>query len=88
MPKTDLEESQNIELKRQFKDGIVNTVVSFANTDGGEIYLGIDKTKEVVGVNITPELKDKIQQVCNEIEDPISVTTEAKSFSGKDEKHE
>jgi ATP-dependent DNA helicase RecG len=84
MTKTDLEESQNIEFKRQYKDGIVSTVASFANTSGGELYLGIDKTKEVVGINITPELKDKIQQACNEIENPITVITENKNFFGKD----
>jgi len=84
MTKTDMEESQNIEFKRQYKEGIVSTVVSFANTSGGEIYLGIDKTKEVVGINITPELRDKIQQACNEIEDPITVTTEDKSLFDKE----
>jgi ATP-dependent DNA helicase RecG len=84
MAKTEMEESQNIEFKRQYKDGIVSTVASFANTSGGELYLGIDDTKEVVGVNVTAELKDKIQQACNEIENPITVTTENKTLFDKE----
>jgi ATP-dependent DNA helicase RecG len=53
MPKIDKEEGQTIEFKRQYKDGILDTVVGFANTSGGEIYLGVDDDREVVGITIT-----------------------------------
>lgn len=84
MPKIDKEEGQNIEFKRRYKDGILDTVVGFANTDGGDIYLGVDDDKEIVGLNITQELKDKIQSACNTIEEPIVPTLETANLSGKD----
>lgn len=85
MPKIDLEEGQTIEFKRKYKDGsLLHVIASFANSSGGEVYLGVDDDKEVVGINITPRLKDKIQQACNTIEDPISVEMEARNIYGKD----
>jgi len=84
MPKIDKEEGQSIEFKRQYKDGILDTVVGFANTEGGDIYLGIDDDKEIVGLIITQGLKDKIQQACNTIEEPIVVRLETLSLSGRD----
>ena len=84
MPKIDLEEGQTVEFKRKYKDGSLSHILaSFANSSGGEVYLGVDNDKEVVGINITQKLKDKIQQACNSIEDPISVEMEAKKIYGK-----
>lgn len=84
MPKIDKEEGQTIEFKRQYKDGIINTIVGFANSNGGEIYLGIDDDREVIGVTVTAELKDKIQQVCNTIDQPITPTLNTQELFGKD----
>lgn len=84
MPKIDKEEGQTIEFKRQYKDGIVDTVASFANSSGGEVFLGIDNDKEVVGTTITQGLKDKIQQACNTIDEPVIVTLETQTLFGKD----
>lgn len=84
MPKIDKEEGQTVEFKRQYKDGVVDTVVGFANTSGGEIYLGIDDDREVVGITITQELRDKIQQACNTIDEPIVVILEAQQLFEKD----
>ena len=84
MPKIDLEEGQTVEFKRKYKDGnILHVIASFVNSSGGEIYLGVDDDKEVVGINITQKLKDKIQQACNNIEEPISVEMEAREIYGK-----
>jgi len=84
MPKIDLEEGQTTEFKRKYKDGsLLHVITSFVNSSGGEVYLGVDDDKEVVGINITPRLKDKIQQACNTIEDPISVEMEARNIYGK-----
>jgi ATP-dependent DNA helicase RecG len=85
MPKIDKEEGQCIEFKRKYKDGsLLHVIASFANSSGGEIYLGVDDDREVIGINITPELKDKIQSASNTIEDPISVGMEAREIFGKD----
>lgn len=43
-------ENDTTELKRQYTDEIKRTVVAFANTNGGEIYIGIENDGQVVGV--------------------------------------
>lgn len=48
------EEGKTLEFKENIKnlDGIIHTIIAFANTAGGKILIGIkDKTKGVVGLN-------------------------------------
>ena len=45
-----MNESKTIELKREFTDDIKKTVVAFANSDGGIIFIGIQDDGQVVGV--------------------------------------
>jgi len=44
-------ESQILELKREYSDGIRKTVIAFANTDGGKLIVGIDDDGTVVGLD-------------------------------------
>jgi len=47
------EEGKTLEFKENTKglDGIIHTIVAFANTAGGKILIGAkDKTKETIGV--------------------------------------
>lgn len=44
-------ECQNIEFKWEFSDKISRTIVAFANTNGGRLFVGIDDNGEVIGVN-------------------------------------
>ena len=43
-------ETQNLEFKREFTDTIRKTIVAFANTDGGEILVGVDDDGTVCGL--------------------------------------
>ena len=43
-------ESVLVEFKQEYTSGIMKTVVAFANTNGGTIYIGIDDNGGVVGV--------------------------------------
>ncbi|MDO5297760.1 MAG: putative DNA binding domain-containing protein [bacterium] len=43
-------ESLTVEYKREYIDDIKYTVVAFANTEGGKIYIGIDDAGQTVGV--------------------------------------
>ena len=43
-------ESTTVEFKRQVTDEIRKTVVAFANTEGGTIYIGLDDDGTVAGV--------------------------------------
>lgn len=46
-------ESATLELKRQVVDDIRKTVIAFANTEGGTIYIGVDDDGSIVGVEDT-----------------------------------
>lgn len=43
-------ESKMVELKREYVDDIKKTVVAFANSEGGTVYIGIDDDGSVCGV--------------------------------------
>jgi ATP-dependent DNA helicase RecG len=51
-----LQESQTVEFKESWRDEYLNTVCSFANTDGGVLYIGVNDKGEVVGVNNAQKL--------------------------------
>ncbi|MFY0542804.1 helix-turn-helix domain-containing protein [Brevibacillus sp. H7] len=51
---TELGENDMIEFKRDFlysKNGIIKTVVAFANSNNGNLFLGISDEGEIIGVN-------------------------------------
>ena len=61
-------ESTTNEYKREYTDDIKKTVVAFANTDGGEIKIGISDDGSVVGVR---NVDMTMVQVTNVIRDSI-----------------
>jgi len=80
------EESESIE----FKEAMPNTkelakdIVAFANTKGGLIYLGIkDKTAQVVGIHITPKLKDRITDISSNCDPPVDIELEEQTYDNK-----
>ena len=44
-------ENQNLEFKREFSDTIRKTIVAFANSDGGEILVGVDDDGVACGLD-------------------------------------
>lgn len=61
-------ESENIEFKLQMVDDIYKEVIAFANTDGGVIYVGIDDSGNVVGLD---NIDDTYTRITNGIRDAI-----------------
>lgn len=61
-------ESSTLELKRQVIDDIRKTVIAFANSEGGTIYIGIDDDGTVVGVK---DIGDEMLRLSNMIRDAI-----------------
>jgi len=45
-----MQENMNIEYKREFSEKIKMAVIAFLNTDGGEMYVGIDDDGKVLGL--------------------------------------
>lgn len=48
-------ENNTTEFKRQYTEDIKKTVVAFANTNGGKIYIGIDDDGTIIGVDTVDE---------------------------------
>ena len=57
-------ESDTVEFKSTFSRAVIETLVAFANTKGGAVYVGLNDKGEVKGVDIASE---SIQQWINEI---------------------
>jgi ATP-dependent DNA helicase RecG len=62
------EESSKVELKREINADFKKEVVAFANTDGGEIFVGIVKNGAIIGVK---KSEDIMAQIGNMIRDGI-----------------
>ena len=63
-----MREDKNTEFKREFTDEIKKTVVAFANTDGGTIYIGIEDDGSVFGV---ANVDETFVRITNAIRDSI-----------------
>ncbi len=80
-------ESSTLELKRKVIDDIRKTVVAFANTEGGVIYVGIDDDGTIVGII---DIENEILRLSNMIRDSIKpdvtmfVSYDQKKEKGKD----
>jgi len=61
-------EGINTEYKREYVEDIKKTVVAFANTIGGKIYLGIDNDGQIIGVQ---DYDQTILKITNTIRDSI-----------------
>ncbi len=59
------EEDNRIELKEKVSSSLVKEIVAFLNTEGGMIFIGINKKKEVIGI-------DNVDKTMLEISDIIT----------------
>lgn len=61
-------ENKTTELKREYVDDIKNTVIAFANCDGGTLYIGVNDDGSVCGVD---NVDDAMLRVTNAIRDAV-----------------
>ncbi len=61
-------EDKNTEFKREYVEDIKKTLVAFANTDGGNLYIGIDDAGNAIEIN---NIDGVMLQVANVIRDAI-----------------
>ncbi|MCC8073873.1 MAG: putative DNA binding domain-containing protein [Clostridiales bacterium] len=79
-------ESNTVELKEIINNDFKKEIIAFANTDGGEIYVGINKYGEIVGINDTDTEMQKIgNMIRNGIKPDLTnyTTIEEISIDGK-----
>jgi ATP-dependent DNA helicase RecG len=62
------EESSKIELKSEINIDFKKEIIAFSNTDGGEIFVGVEKDGTVIGVN---NCENVMEQIGNMIRDGI-----------------
>src|SRR5680860_720633 len=62
-------ESVNLEFKSSFNNELIETLVAFANTNGGKVVVGINQKSELTGVVINSE---SVQNWINEIKNKTS----------------
>lgn len=53
-------ESVTTEFKREWTDNIKKEIVAFANTLGGDLFIGVDDDGELVGVDNPDRLEERI----------------------------
>jgi ATP-dependent DNA helicase RecG len=57
-------ENQTIEFKTSFQKEVVESIVAFANSDGGKVFVGVDDNDNISGIDIS---KESIQNYINTI---------------------
>ena len=65
--------------KIEFKEGLSNLekeIAAFANSSGGRIFLGVTDEGKLKGINITNELKSRIQDIANNCRPKIKISIE------------
>jgi len=65
---TEISENLTTEFKREYTEDIKKTIIAFANTAGGTLYIGINDDKTITGIK-TPD--DTLLQVTNVIRSSI-----------------
>jgi len=65
-------ENQNEEYKQNWHDNYLKQICSFANSQGGKLYIGIDDDENIVGVSNHTELMELIP---NKIRDKMGITS-------------
>ncbi|MEX0567817.1 MAG: RNA-binding domain-containing protein [Candidatus Njordarchaeota archaeon] len=79
-------ESETVEFKRSLgeKKEILETVVAFANKNGGTILVGVDDDGTAVGVHIGKgTIESLVNDICQSIEPSIIPSVEVVEFKGK-----
>lgn len=79
-------ESQHLELKQEVNNKIIEDVIAFANTRGGDIYVGINKAGDIIGLansemamdQISAMIRDNIQPELYSFIDYVPLTLEDK----------
>ena len=76
-------ESQNVEYKVSWRDEYLKWVCGFANAQGGTIYIGIDDTGNVVGIQ---NAKTLLEDIPNKIQSGLGIVADVNKHTkdGKD----
>ena len=57
-------EGLTVEFKSSFNIEVIETLVAFANTKGGVVYIGVNDKRKIIGLSLN---KETVQQLINEV---------------------
>lgn len=67
-------ESQILEFKRQINDDFVKEIIAFLNTNDGVIYVGIDDSGNVIGLNNVNKEQERISNIVSDNINPNAIS--------------
>ena len=67
-------ETQKVEFKESIGSGLDKEMVAFANSSGGEVYIGVTDEGKVKGVNVTNRLKSQIESIARNCDPKVSIS--------------
>lgn len=75
-------ENNEIEFKREYFEDIKNTVIAFANGNGGTIYIGVEDSGTVCGVsNIDEQMLKLTNALRNSIRTDVMMFVDCKNVT-------
>lgn len=74
-------ENQNEEYKQSWHDNHLKQICSFANSQGGKLYIGIEDNENIVGVS---NYTDLMELLPNKIRDKMGITSEVNLLEFED----
>ncbi len=70
-------ENKTIKFKRKYVEDIKNTIVAFANCDGGTLYIGVNDDGTACGID---DVDDTMLRVTNAVKDAVRPDITMKVF--------
>ena len=74
-----MNENENVEFKREVTDELKKEIVSFANSYGGTIYIGIEDDGKVIGV---PDIDGSMLKITSMIRESCRLNTASRFCRG------
>jgi len=75
------QENQDIEFKESWRDEYIKWICGFANAKGGKIYIGVDDSSHVVGIDNAKKL---LEDIPNKVRDLLGVIVDLKRLVEND----
>ena len=67
-------ENDKVEFKQNVDTSLSKEMVAFANSVGGQIYIGVTDKSEVTGIEITNKLKSQIENIAHSCDPPVLIS--------------
>ena len=77
MLKRELSENQNIEFKESWRDEYIKWICGFANAEGGRLFIGVDDSANIVGVENSKKL---LEDIPNKVRDVLGIIVDVNVY--------